>query len=231
MEERQLSFNNDQNPEIVVLSEEEKKEVLKTAKDLHLAIATFHQGLSEGTLETGFKNTLLSLFESNIISIHKALGFESHLKTEHDKRYVEIRSLNHDNHELRKQLGEKVSNDDVREKLKIMEGSIRDWWKKEGFGYISEISFGPYSCKVNLSCSMSFHHEKTQPEYLRSKGYLLAKEDREDYLSNTDENQKLLVSEISKKFPSSKVTNMKIDYHREPNIRDCEFIIRDYNNI
>lgn len=232
MQERQLPFNTDQNPSPVILDDKVKSEVFKTASDLHFAVSTFADMIKNNTLKEGFKNTLLSLFESYVVDIHKQLNYESHLKAENERRVVEIRSLNHENHELRKQLGEKVSNDDVREKLKLMHEAICDWWDKKGFGHISDISFRQYSCKVTLSCLLACHHPDKQDEYLVGKGYQLCTDDG-IYPYATDHNRALIAKEICARFPSAALTETKITYYRKKEgiIRDCEFLIKDFNDI
>ena len=68
--------------------------------------------LKEGGLKEGTKEALLELFHKNAIDILNELGYEDSLNKKYNEYIQEYRSLNHENRELRKQLGMKVSNED-----------------------------------------------------------------------------------------------------------------------
>jgi regulator of replication initiation timing len=237
MKERPLGFNIDDNPVPVALSEKDKKDAIKTAMDLAMAAGEVISRLKDNKLETGFSNTLLSLFESYTVDLHKIFNFSSVLKKEHEERIVEIRAVNQENRELRKQLGEKVSAEDVREKLKNLRDVICQWWNKEGFGFVHEITFHPYVCMVKLSGTMSIHFqehpEKNHPEYLKSKGYETAEPERGNIeLVSNDKNIKLLTTEILKRFPSAEIHKIMINnWRKSPHIDYVEFNIKDFSDI
>jgi len=237
MKEHPLTFHNDQNPAIVTLSEKAKKEAVKTALDLSLASGEIVRGLKENKFETGFCNTILSLLESYTVGLHKIFNYSSVLQKEHENRTIEIRTLNGENRDLRKQLGEKVSAEDVREKLKNFRDTISHWWNKEGFGYVQDITFHPYVCMVKLSGRMTLHfqeaQDKNQPEYLRGKGYEIAEPERGvlELVSN-DKNIKILTDEIVKRFPSAEIHHVMINNWRgNSHIDYMEFYIKDFSDI
>lgn len=72
------------------------------------------------------KETHLFLTEGYVLNFLDELGYEGVLKKKKDEMYSDIRSLNNENRELRRQLGEKVSNEDVREKLKNISNIIKN---------------------------------------------------------------------------------------------------------
>jgi hypothetical protein len=234
MEEQPINFNINDDPELLVISDEKiKKEILDLAKNLSFSGSELFNRLKESKLEKGLCQTLLSLLESYVVSLHKNLNYDSTLKEEHNKRYIEIRRLNSENHELRQQLGNKVSAEDVREKLKNMKDTIYDWWKEEGFGYVSETTFHPYQCSIKLSCSLSFHHKDNQIDYLKSKGYEILELERGCFeLKQTDKNIELLICEVKKRFPSSRLFKLEShNWHDVVSVRDAEFGIRNFEDI
>lgn len=232
MEEQQLKFSRNDDLTLVVLDEEAKQELMKEVKDLHFSSGELYNNLKNDTLEKGFNETLMTLLESYTVKIHKCLGYESVLQKEHDDRYVEIRSLNSQNRELRKQLGDKCSPEDVREKLKTFKEEICDWWKKEGLGYISEIAFHPYACIIKVSGSMTIHYEKTQPEYLKEKGYELIQPERGAFcIKHSENNINLLTSEVKKRFPSARLSKIELSNYHGLHIRDAEYIIKNFDDI
>jgi hypothetical protein len=233
MKERPLTFHSDGNPAPVSLSEKAKKEAMKTAMDLSMASSEIVRGLKENKLETGFCNTILSLLESYTVNLHEVFNYSSVLQKEHENRTAEIRAANMENRELRKQLGDKASAEDVREKLKNFRDVISKWWNKEGFGYVQEVTFHPYCCTVKLSGRMSMHFEEAQPDYLRSKGYEIIEPERSTLeLASNDKNTKILTGEIIKRFPSAEIHKVMIDSWRgSSHIDYVEFNIKDFSDI
>lgn len=232
MKERQLTISNNDDPALVVLTDEVRSNVLKTAKDLYFSVGELHERVKSNSLEKGFSQTLLTLLESYTVKLHESLDYNSTLKKEHDKRYVEIRELNMQNHELRKQLGDKVSAEDVREKLKNFKDIIYEWWVKEGFGHVSDTSFGGYGCRIKLSCNLSYGSEKEQVVYLKNKGYEINEPERNNFdLIHSEKNVALLISEVTNRFPSARLWKIDLSNWHGLHIRDAEFDIRDFGDI
>ena len=107
--------------------------------------------LEKGQLTEGMKENILSLTDHNVNRFLTRMGYEGVLAEKQKKLTEQIRSLNDENRKLRHQLGEKVSNEDVRERLKIMVSSFRNWWTEYGFGHVSDFYFGEYVAKISLS--------------------------------------------------------------------------------
>lgn len=134
MEERKLSFKRNDDPTIV----EDKdgklaKELAKIYNDIQFNLGFCYEQLTKGELTEGMKETHLSLTESYVLSFLKKMGYEGVLEREQNERLSEIRSLNDENRELRRQLGEKVTNEDFREKIKNICSKFKRWWNIEGF--------------------------------------------------------------------------------------------------
>lgn len=152
MKERLLDFNRQDKPAIVEDSNGElitelKKQYKEIQQNLGLAITM----LEKGQLTEGMKENILSLTDHNVNRFLTRMGYEGVLAEKQKKLTEQIRSLNDENRKLRHQLGEKVSNEDVRERLKIMVSSFRNWWTEYGFGHVSDFYFGEYVAKISLS--------------------------------------------------------------------------------
>ena len=135
MKERELSINRSDDPTLVSLDKKEKKELLKEVKDGYHAYSELYNRLENDNLDIGMKNILCSLAETHTVKMIDMLGHKSELAKEYNQRFEDIRATNIQNRELRKQLGEKASPEDVRECLKNIDDNIRKWWKKNGLGY------------------------------------------------------------------------------------------------
>jgi len=238
MEERKLSFKCNDDPTLV----EDKdgklaKELAKIYKDIQFNLGFCYEQLTKGELTEGMKETHLSLTESYVLSFLKKMGYEGILEREQNERLSEIRSLNDENRELRKQLGEKVTNEDFREKIKNICSNFKRWWNIEGFGHVSEMSFREYgtlTVKLSGNISRSYYEdeERTEEEkikYLEELGFSI---DNEKYVIFNDSNINLLKKLLTEKYPSAKI--WKIESHDRLTsmaIWDIEIIIKNLNDL
>mgnify|MGYP000399726480 CR=1 FL=1 len=213
MKENKLNFRVNEDQTLVVLTEELNEKVLKEINSLKFTAQELAARIKDGTLQEGFKETLISLLEAHTVSLCKDLNFEAIVVKEREQRYVEIRSLNEQNRQLRKELGDKVSLEDIREKLKSLEDNIRLWWNIEGFGHTSEVSFKGYGIEVLLSGMITNRYygkkeessEKDKISFLKEKGF----EIENDNILDTDINKDLLLKLIKRQYPSGNISEIQ----------------------
>lgn len=229
MKERPLNFNRDSDPEKIIFSNKEKNSINRKINEIYMAVNEIAVGVKDETLEKGFCNTVLTAMESYVIDLLKEFKYYSKLQKDREERCSEIKALNLENRELRHQLGEKVSPEDVREKLKNFYAIINKWWDEDGFGYIHEITFHPYVCSVKLSTRLSIHFVDGQITKLKEKGYFIIETEKDIYdLGFTDNNIKILSAEIVKRFPSAEIRKIVAD---NLTVDTVEFFIKDFSNI
>ncbi len=211
MEERKINFkkNDDNTP---VLDPDGKLYDTLTAKinDMNKKFTLMLYLLKNGNLTEGTKEASLSLFESNAIDILNELGYEDSLNKKYNEYVQEIRSLNHENRELRKQLGMKVSNEDARERLKLITKSFKEWWNNEGTGNIDEIIFDSYRATVTLRGfiypSRLEIEIKNQVEMLKKKGFDVSSiTNFGHHLTASDKNFNKLSELFKSAFPHSDI--------------------------
>lgn len=211
MEERKINFkkNDDNTP---VLDPDGKLYDTLTAKinDMKKKFTLMLYLLKNGTLTEGTKESSLSLFESNAIDILNELGYEDSLNKKYNEYIQEIRSLNHENRELRKQLVMKVSNEDARERLKLITESFNEWWHNEGTGNIDEIIFDRYKMTATLRGSIfpsSREREiKKQVEMLKQKGFDVSSVTNYGHHLTASEKNLIMLKELFKSaFPHSDI--------------------------
>lgn len=218
MEERKINFKkNDDNTPVLdpdgmlyeKLTEKQKKINERISLLLHL--------LKEGSLNEGIKEALLELFHKNAIDILNQLGYEDRLNKKYNEYIQEIRSLNHENRELRKQLGMKVSNEDVRERFKLIQNSIHEWWKNEGTDNVEDIILRTDRIDVSLRGNFFIGCcDKNQLNILKEKGFdLIYCEWIGEYtLAATENNFSLLKDKIKKYFPHSNIISIDTRYRK-----------------
>ena len=235
MEERKIDFDTNEDKTIIELSKEKRIALMDAIRKQSTTASHMFEMVKDNKLETGMTGTMSSLMESYLIEIHTIVNYGSALKKEHDKRYVEIKAANQQNHALRKQLGLKVSAEDVRECLKNMERTIRNWWDVEGMGYVKDIEFGPYVIRAKISCSESAHGDDGMLDRLVDKGYTIGGERHSKAILATKENMELLEEELIKAFPSANLFRGEVWFSRkeggENTMWDAAITIRNYDDV
>lgn len=166
--------------------------------------------LQKGELNEGTKESSAELFEQNSIEILNSLGYEGDINKKYNEDIQEIRSLNHENRELRKQLGMKVSNEDARERLKLITESFNEWWHNEGTGNIDNIIFDRYKMTATLRGSIfpsSREKEiKNQVEMLKKKGFDVSSvTNYGHHLTASEKNFNMLKELFKSAFPHSDI--------------------------
>lgn len=197
--------------------------------------------LQKGELNEGTKESSAELFEQNSIEILNSLGYEGDINKKYNEYIQEIRSLNHENRELRKQLGMKVSNEDARERLKLITESFGEWWHNEGTGNIDDIIFGPYKMTATLRGSIfpsSREKEiKNQVEMLKQKGFDVSSVTNfGHHLTASEKNFNMLKELFKSAFPHSDIDEINTATYlggesREEYVYVITKIIVDFNNL
>ena len=240
MKERELKFNRNENPTLVVDAD---GKILKNLTDIYsklqLNLGFCRDQLKEGCLTEGMKEMHLSLTEAYVLEFLEALKYDGVLERQKQERFSEIRELNEQNRDLRKQLSEKLTNEDAREKIKNMSKIFRVWWNIYGFGYASDIQFGAYgTLDVKLSGMISeAYYNKENPslteedkvEYLVGLGFEI---DGEKYVKGSEKNIELLRKLITDKFPSANIIETAIYSGRKQNkIKEVKVCITNLDDL
>lgn len=244
MKEREINFNINRDHTLVEDKDGKlKKSLEKVRQDVLCDLNFCYEELQNGRLTEGMKETCFSLTESYVQKFLDDCGYDGVLKKKSEERYQEIRSLNEENRELRKQLGGKVSNEDAREKMKNIAEMFKRWWNIYGLGYVSELVFTEYGCiKATLGgmvCESYYNgkdeSEKNKWEYLNNIGFELSSENTSKYVLATDSNIQKLEELIKDKFPSAKLQEFRItNYQNIKMLRNIEIAITnldDFNAI
>lgn len=197
--------------------------------------------LQKGELNEGTKESSAELFEQNSIEILNSLGYEGDINKKYNEYIQEIRSLNHENRELRKQLGMKVSNEDARERLKLITESFGEWWYNEGTGNIDEIIFDRYKMTATLRGSIfpsSREKEiKNQVEMLKQKGFDVSSVTNfGHHLTASEKNFNMLKELFKSAFPHSDIDEINTATYlggesREEYVYVITKIIVDFNSL
>ncbi|MBN1214225.1 MAG: hypothetical protein JXA99_02160 [Candidatus Lokiarchaeota archaeon] len=236
MQERKINFERNDDPNIVVDPNGDiAKKINKIYQNLKLNLGFCYDQLVAGKLTEGMKETHLSLSEAYMVDFLSEMNYDSIIKKEKDSRYLEIRSLNDENRQLRRQLGEKVSNEDVREKIKIMSQVFSKWWSMNGFGHVSnsDLTFSQYRMRVNLSghifCSR-YEGGMSVKEKIEHFGRLGFDIDDEQIIAS-DNSTQILLKLLKSRFPRADIYEMNIIYNSFPKYQNIIVEITDFNDL
>ena len=236
MKENQLARPIDDDKTPVLTDRKSRMELREVARGLGGVLSELLARTNGvNVLEKGFSLTLASLIESHSVDILKAFEYESQLVKEHEERYEKIRGLNIQNRELRKQLGEKVSPEDVREFLKNSESKIRKWWQQNGMGFCTDFSYGGYGVQARFDCTSRISSRKNV-EALHRAGIETVFYEGNDYeaVSNNPNNINRFRQYFQKRFPSCEIQDIAVRWSKEKDvyyISDVTVYIFDFADI
>jgi len=226
-----------ESTETFVLSDKGEQAYDKAKSDILHLMSTIEDFLKNSSLQEGFKDTCCSLMESYVRDYTKSLKYSGELEAEREQRSAEIRSLNIENRELRKQLGEKVSYEDVREKFKNISGIFHKWWNTNGCGYRKDERLGEYGyyCTLSGHISRSYFGEEESPEEVSKRleeyGFEINNDQGSYQLSSNGSNRWLLDSLLKSRFPSCKILSYEVNnYSGHWVINDIDIQISDLND-
>lgn len=231
MKERPIFDSKEPNKNLVELNDEDKKVVTKALKDLIQSAGFLLNMVSKDMLTEEMRETMTSLIATYSRDGLRPLGFQDQATKDHDNLVHRLRNANMDNAELRQQLGQKVSLEDLREKLKTIAHAFDEWGDYHGFGYISDIHFDNYGC-LHGNMNLLTHISSNRAEDIRKMGFELTDDRDGEAMFATDENFKLLQKMIHDNFgPDASMFCGKIDMHsfgdERPHMRDVEVCLRD----
>ena len=232
MKERPIFESKEPNKNPVELNDEDKKVVTKALKDLIQSAGFLLDMVSKDTLTEEMRETMTSLIATYSRDGLRPLGFQDQTTKDHDNLVRKLRNADMDNEELRQQLGQKVSLEDLREKMKTIARAFDEWGDYHGFGYISDIHFDSYGCLHGNMSLLSMHISGDRADDSRRMGFELTDDRDGEAMFATDDNFKLLQKMIRDNFgPDASMSYGKIDMHsfsdERPHMREVEVCLRD----
>ena len=211
--------------EPIKLSEDQKSVAIRSIKDICSAASFMHEQIKRNDLRPDMQEAIPNNLEHYLVDLCKAVGYDSDSDKKIKKRYEELKKANAKIHALEKQMGEQGDVDIVPKVLKHLNDKINEFWKAEGFGHISDCTFNQYGmCRIKFS-GMLFPHrgivihtdtpesdKVTSEKWIQNlidRGFQLIKETEKsrhlEFVIDNDSNRNLIISTITKRFPSAKV--------------------------
>ncbi|WP_455233157.1 hypothetical protein [Geopseudomonas aromaticivorans] len=236
-----------QQPDIL-LDADASAVALGKIKDVQFALATIAEPIKAGQpLSHELARNVLRVSEYNIAEIGQKIGVETQTAADIEKRHADLRAANLRIRELEAQLGNAQAPEATQMSLRTLNDRLNAWWRKEGFGLVSETAFGPYGCKVTFSCHLfgdftlidsptpvSDKERMAQwHDSLRQRGFMLVSASREVEIADCDASRKALCDLIMEHMPSARVISIGNHSHRGQGftVRNMEVFIRKLEDI
>lgn len=232
--------------EIVTLDADKLAVVLRTlqeqVRDLQMLHSIIKDSASPVQRET-VRNALY-MNEHRLVQLCKLTDVQLETAAEVERRYADIRRANERARELERQLGQGGSPEQTAANLKVLAESLRQWWRGDGFGHVSELSFTDYGhVRAKLSCSLfggfrlvdsptpvsDAGNKKAWQQSLEMRGFVLHTDpsEREPELVDCDATRAALVATIGTALPSAKIIQTE-NYHARSGhmkLRSVEIIV------
>ncbi len=216
--------------EKIKFTADQRAVALRSIQEMYSGLSHFNEMIKKDELYADMREAIPHNLEHYATDLFKAVGYDSDTEKKIKERYAEIKKANMRIHELERQMGEQGDVDMLPQVIKYLSDKIYSFWKKDGFGHVSEIEFGQYgNCRIKFSGMLFPHSHLTMsdtPETdkrsaaqwiqrLKDRGFVLVKESehsrREEFVLDNDHNRALVVALITGRFPSAKV--ISIDSH------------------
>ena len=235
--------------ETITLSPDANAVALRKIQKIQEAVGTLAGSLQrKGTLETDLTTSCLKVAEFELADLCRTLGIETEGLREMEQRYADIRAANARVHALEKLLGDVQSPQATDAAIRNLTERLEGWWRKEGFGLVSNVSFSAYSCKIEFSCSLygDFHlinsptpvsdkgRKQLWHDSLRERVFMLIQDDRDWKIWDCDASRKALVGFLKERLPSLQIsgfTNHGIRKSTEFALRSVEGNLIDLADI
>ena len=233
MKERPLNFDYADETSVTV-TDEQKTKLNKYANELKQNIGMLLYLIKEDHLQAGTRDSIMSIIDHNTQDLCNLFDYGTYLKKQQEKTQQEIRAVNLENFELRRQLGQKVSTEDVREKMKLVIDGFRYWSENCGFGWLSDVEvnhWGTLSGRMRTSIGHTDHNDEETRKRMSDFGFEFEdiNADGAEPIANDHNLQKIreLVKSLSPDAIADRVTvNRRGDV---PHIEDVTIILREWD--
>lgn len=217
----------DQDP--IALQPDQVDAVKKAVRKLqeHLAMITWH--LDHEGITPGIAKLSLGVVEYDLAALGKLLGVDTQADERIEERHAEIRKANLRIHALEEMIGREQTPESIQPALQVLVKQINAWWDLEGFGLVSDVSFGEYALKVEFSCQFIGCKpiiETTEPlthkeryklwlALLQDRGFELVNEEGEKGIKDCPASRDTLRRLFAQRFGRHKITEFRSRETRE----------------
>ena len=204
----------------IILNADDSAVALKAITSAHSALGVMYEHIKEKKpLDAEYANNILYMCESYWSDIGKILKIETDSAFERNQRHKQVRAAHERVRELEKQIGSSATPESIQQCIAHMNALISAWWRKFGFGFVSDVKFSRGGCYADFSCHLNgdflfidsptpISDKEAKENWfasLREAGYILTPGRRDQDLVDCDHNREILVRLFAKYAPSAQI--------------------------
>lgn len=233
MKERPLSFDYEEGQKVVV-TDEQKAKLQKSASELKQHVSMLEYLIKGDSLNEGTRDAIMSIIDHNTQDICNVFDYGTYLKKQQEKTLAEIREVNIENHELRRQLGQKVSTEDVREKMKQVIYGFEHWAKTKGFGWMSDVqvnNYGTLRGRMQTSISRIASRDKEIRQRIADFGFEFEDINEDDAMPIANDHNLQKIRELVKTLSPDAIAD-RVTVNRRgnvPHLEDVTIILPEWD--
>ncbi len=210
-----------------VLDADERARATRELTELTSGFALLAEQLhTKGVLPPMLAEPVLKLAEARLVTLARFAGVSIDSEAEREERYAMLRTANLRVRELEARLGERAGDADTVLGLRRLGQKIRHWWRTEGLGHVTEMSFGEHGeLRVTLGCHLfgnfrlldsstpvsDVERKKAWLAKLREQGFELMQEGfgANDWrVWDTERSRKALLALLERALPGARVLDV-----------------------
>ncbi len=234
-DEEPLPFTPDQQEEIMIAVKKIQQ---------NLAMIPFH--FKNGGVSRFVADSVMNITEFEISNLGNLLGVNTDAETKLEERHGKLRKANMRIHELERLIGQNFNPQAIQPALKTLCQQINGWWDLEGFGLISDLSFGEYNLKAVFSCqfiSIRPHIENTEHlprkerfalwlKQLQAQGFRLLEDSGDKGIQDCEASRQALRDLFARRFDSAFISSfVSRETKNGSHLTGVEVYIRDITEI
>lgn len=127
------------------------KEAQQGLASLPWFLDQYAEGKAEGLTREHARN-VMGVVESHLRDLGKLLGVDTEAAQRIEERHADIRRANLEVRRLEALLAKQMPPEAIQPALYQLSKQLYRWWQLEGFGLVSDITFGEHSMNAKFSC-------------------------------------------------------------------------------
>lgn len=218
----------------VTFTDEQKAKIKKHANELKQHVGMLLYLVDKDTLQVGTRDSIMSIIDHNTQDLCNIFDYSTYLKQQQEKTQNEIREVNIENHELRRQLGQKVSTEDVREKVKQVIDGFKHWGRTRGFGWMREVKisdWGVLHAEMPTRISRVDSHDKETRQRMLDFGFEFEDVNEDDAMPIANDHNLQKIRELVKSLSPDAISDEVTVCRRGdvPHMKDVKIILREWD--
>jgi len=212
----------DPDAEFIRMSDDQQAVALREIADIMHGLTVLANELTKGrTVQTELMRNILYISDASLANLAHITGIETESAVRRAERHTRLQIANDRVRELEHLLGAGASTEQTQMSVKRLLNRVRQWWRTEGLGHLSDIHLDEYGqLDMKLSCHLFGNFSSVRAatplsdkrrkeqwfDAVRARGFVLNDaESSQDSVLDCDASRQALIALVTAVFPSAQV--------------------------